>query len=57
MSNKIINSIEQRFSQVKDPRTAYLNDHPLINILTIALCAIIAGAENWTDIEKVVARW
>ncbi len=52
MSNKIISSIEQHFSQVEDPRTAHLNDHPLINILTIALCAIIAGAENWTDIEN-----
>ena len=52
ISNKIISSIEQHFSQVEDPRTAHLNDHPLINILTIALCAIIAGAENWTDIEN-----
>ncbi|MEM7375841.1 MAG: ISAs1 family transposase, partial [Bacteroidota bacterium] len=25
---------------------------PLINILTIALCGIIAGADSWTDIEN-----
>jgi predicted transposase YbfD/YdcC len=29
-----------------------LNDHPLLNILTIALCAVIAGAETWTDVES-----
>ncbi|MCP4164920.1 MAG: transposase family protein [Chloroflexi bacterium] len=26
-------------------------DHPLINILTIAICAVICGADGWTDIE------
>ena len=52
MSDKIRSSIEEHFQQVEDPRRSYLNDHPLINILTIALCAIIAGAEGWTDIEN-----
>jgi predicted transposase YbfD/YdcC len=52
MSNKITSTIEKHFSELEDPRTSHLNDHPLINILTIALCAIIAGAENWTDIES-----
>jgi predicted transposase YbfD/YdcC len=37
---------------VEDPRCQYLNEHPLTNILTIALCAVIAGAEGWTDIEN-----
>lgn len=52
MSNQITSSIETCFSDLEDPRTSHLNDHPLINILTIALCAVIAGAENWTDIEN-----
>lgn len=52
MTNKITSTIEQHFSELEDPRTTHLNDHPLINILTIALCAIIAGAESWTDIEN-----
>jgi predicted transposase YbfD/YdcC len=29
-----------------------LNDHPLLNILVIALCAVIAGAEEWTEVEE-----
>lgn len=60
MSNKIISSIETHFSNIEDPRKLCLNDHPLLNILTIALCGIIAGAEGWTDIEnfgKQKASW
>lgn len=52
MSHKITSTIEKHFSELEDPRTIHLNNHPLINILTIALGAIIAGAENWTDIEN-----
>lgn len=51
MTDKIEASILAHFSNLEDPRRTYLNDHPLINIITIALCAVIAGAEGWTDIE------
>lgn len=51
MTNKIEATIQAHFGQIDDPRRTYLNDHPLINIITIALCAVIAGAEGWTDIE------
>lgn len=51
MTDKITANIEAHFGNIEDPRRTYLNDHPLINIITIALCAIIAGAEGWTDIE------
>lgn len=51
MTNEITGSIEAHFGNIQDPRRTYLNDHPLINIITIALCAVIAGAEGWTDIE------
>lgn len=52
MTNKITSTIEKHFSEIADPRASHLNDHPLINILTIALCGIIAGADSWTDIES-----
>lgn len=52
MTNKIDASIQAHFGTIDDPRRTYLNDHPLINIITIALCAVIAGAEGWTDIER-----
>lgn len=41
----------QHFSHIKDPRIKRTQLHPLENILTIAICAVICGAENWTEIE------
>ncbi|RMG93590.1 MAG: ISAs1 family transposase [Chloroflexi bacterium] len=52
MSKPITATIEAHFSDIEDPRRTYLNDHPLINIVTIALCAVIAGAESWNDIAN-----
>ena len=54
LSQKIqqIPTIAAHFNDLDDPRRTFLNDHPLINIITIALCAVIAGAETWTDIES-----
>jgi predicted transposase YbfD/YdcC len=51
MSDRIEANIETHFGNIEDRRRTFLNDHPLINIITIALCAVIAGAEGWTDIE------
>ena len=51
MTDKISANIEAHFGNIEDPRRTYLNDHPLINIITIALCAVIAGAEGWSDVE------
>ena len=52
MSDQIIATIETHFGNIEDPRRTYLNDHPLINIITIALCAVIAGAESWNDMAN-----
>jgi len=52
MSNKIVATLDNHFGDIEDPRRTYLNEHPLINILTIALCAIVAGAEGWTDVAN-----
>lgn len=51
MSENPFQSIEQHFSELEDPRKEHLNHHPLLNILVIALCATIAGADNWAEIE------
>lgn len=45
-------SILDHFAEVKDPRVGYLVDHKLIDILAIGLCAVIAGADNWTEVEQ-----
>lgn len=51
MTDEIRANIEAHFGNIEDPRRTYLNDHPLINIITIALCAVIAGAEGWSDVQ------
>ena len=39
------------FADLEDPRIDRTKDHPLINVLFIAICAVISGAEGWTDME------
>jgi predicted transposase YbfD/YdcC len=51
MSEKAIASIEACFSDIHDPRVQGRCDYSLIEILIIAICATIAGAETWTDME------
>lgn len=41
----------EHFSIVTDPRVVSRSDHKLIDIITIALCGIISGANNWPEIE------
>lgn len=38
------------FSDLPDPRCKARTDHCLIDVLVIAVCAVIAGAETWVDI-------
>ena len=45
-----IESLVQHFSVVEDPRCQGKIDHRLIDILVIAVCAVIACAESWDDI-------
>lgn len=44
-------TISEHFSELKDPRIDRKKLHKLIDIITITLCAVIAGAETWSDIE------
>ncbi len=39
------------FTGLEDPRETRRCDHQLIDILVIAVCAVIACAESWEDIE------
>jgi predicted transposase YbfD/YdcC len=44
-------SITKHFARLKDPRRAHRRRHLLQDILVIALCATIAGAQDWQEIE------
>src|ERR671917_527788 len=45
-----IESLVRHFSVVEDPRCQGKIEHRLIDILVIAVCAVIACAESWDDI-------
>jgi len=40
------------FQDLPDPRVEGRCDHKLIDIIVIAVCAVIAGAESWVDVES-----
>jgi len=44
-------TIADHFCAIDDPRIERSKQHKLIDIITIAICAVICGAEGWTDIE------
>ncbi len=44
-------TIADYFGEIEDPRVERTRQHKLIDIITIAICAVICGAEGWTDIE------
>jgi len=51
MPKKPLEAIEEHFGKIIDPRKDRTKDHKLIDIIAIAICAVICGAEGWTDIE------
>lgn len=51
MPKKPLEAIEEHFSKVRDPRVERTKEHKLMDIIAIAICAVICGAEGWVDIE------
>ena len=44
--------LADHFAQMSDPRVERSRRHKLIDIITIAICAVICGADTWVDIES-----
>jgi len=44
-------SIAHHFAQLADPRIDRSRLHELLDIIAIAICAVVAGADSWDDIE------
>lgn len=45
-------AVIEHFSGMQDPRYDQGKRHPLLSIIVIALCAVICGADGWTQIEE-----
>jgi predicted transposase YbfD/YdcC len=53
-------SIETCFANLSDPRVSGRCDHKLIDIIIIAICAVICNADDWVAVEtfgKVNEAW
>ena len=44
-------NIAEHFGSVKDPRNLGV-DHFLIEIITIAICAVVCGADDWVEVAE-----
>jgi predicted transposase YbfD/YdcC len=50
MPENVCTSILEHFSTLPDPRILLKTLHRLVDIVTMALCAVIAGADDWVEI-------
>lgn len=53
-------SLEACFGDLPDPRVVGRCDHKLIDMVVIAICAVITGGESWVEIEtfgKMKQAW
>ena len=52
MSQQLSDSFVQHFGTIEDPRRQAGLRQQLVEVLFIAICAIIAGADDWVAIER-----
>ena len=51
MEEQAIASIARHFAGLQDPRTGNAKQHIFQEILIMAICAVICGADGWSDVE------
>lgn len=51
MEGQVEVNIGKHFEGLQDPRTGNAKQHIFLEILIIAICAVIFGADGWSDVE------
>lgn len=51
MADPVGPSLREHFAAVPDPRVDRTKHHQLLDIITIAICAVLCGADSWVDVE------
>jgi predicted transposase YbfD/YdcC len=51
IGNESLQQLRARFEGLEDPRVERTKLHQLLDIITIAICAVICGADDWAEIE------
>ncbi len=49
-------ALKSHFRKLKDPRRRHGQQHRFLDIIGLAICAVIAGAETWKEIEAFGRR-
>lgn len=52
MEQDSLDSLRQHFEGLQDPRATRARRHELLDILVIAVCGVICGADTWVDIAE-----
>ena len=55
-----VGSLLAHFSGLTDPRIERTKKHKLIDLVAIAICGVICGADNWVEIAyfgEVKENW
>jgi len=52
MEENDLRDLESLFAQVKDPRMERTKLHRLRDIIIVAICGVLCGAEGWVEIEE-----
>jgi predicted transposase YbfD/YdcC len=51
MDEDVVAGLIERFADLPDSRVEGRTDHDLLDVVVLALCAVMSGAEGWDDIE------
>lgn len=52
METRGLDHLKYYFGQLPDPRAKRARRHELLDIIIIAVCGVICGADSWVDIEE-----
>ena len=52
MEQQNVLDLASHFSSLKDPRVERTKRHKLVDIVIIAICATICGADGWVEVEQ-----
>jgi len=52
MNKQMFGSLEACFGDMPDPRVQGRCDHQLVEIVLVAVCAVLCGAESWSEVEE-----
>ena len=53
MDNSPVGLLTDQFAKLTDPRTGHAKRHKLIDVIVIAICAVICGADSWGGCRDV----